>query len=210
MAITLSEAITDEVRAVLEPLTIDQYHEMIRVGILAEGAPIELIDGLLVRKDRRDAGGDIMTVGPRHAHVVKRLVRNLNALLQDVNCHVQAQQPIVVTGISEPEPDVAVIRGSEDDYVRNHPDSRDVLLIVEVAHRSLLFDRGPKREIYASAGIPHYLIVNLKDDAVEHYSDPDPQEQVYRACVVAGRGESLVVETAGGAITISTDEVLGR
>ena len=32
----------------LVPLTVAQYHEMIRAGIIAEGAATELIDGLLV------------------------------------------------------------------------------------------------------------------------------------------------------------------
>jgi hypothetical protein len=38
----------------LEPISVERYHRMIAAGILPEGAPIELIDGLLVRKDRSD------------------------------------------------------------------------------------------------------------------------------------------------------------
>ena len=33
----------------LAPLTVAQYHRMIESGILPEGAPIELLDGILVR-----------------------------------------------------------------------------------------------------------------------------------------------------------------
>ena len=52
--------------AKIVPLTVDQYHRMIEAAILPEGEPIELIDGLLVRKDRSAVGADPMTVG--HAH----------------------------------------------------------------------------------------------------------------------------------------------
>ena len=44
-------------------LTVDQYHRMLETGILTEGEPIELLDGLLVVKDR--GGG--MTLSPIHA-----------------------------------------------------------------------------------------------------------------------------------------------
>jgi hypothetical protein len=43
------------------PLTIDQYYRMIAAGILREGEPTELIDGILVRKDRSDRGGNPRT-----------------------------------------------------------------------------------------------------------------------------------------------------
>jgi len=38
-------------------LSVDQFEAMIAGGILPEGAPIELIDGLLVYKDRSATGG---------------------------------------------------------------------------------------------------------------------------------------------------------
>lgn len=52
-------------------LTVDQYHRMIDSGILREGEPIELLDGVLVYKDRSDRGEDPMTVGKRHALAVQ-------------------------------------------------------------------------------------------------------------------------------------------
>ena len=55
------------------PLTIDQFHRMIAAAILPEGEPIELIDGLLVRKDRSAVGADPMTVGHAHSLVVTKL-----------------------------------------------------------------------------------------------------------------------------------------
>jgi hypothetical protein len=50
------------------PITVDQLHQMIKNGILHDGEqPIELIDGLLVRKDRSARGENLMGHNPRHA-----------------------------------------------------------------------------------------------------------------------------------------------
>ena len=90
----------------LVPLTVDQYHRMIEAGILPEGEPIELIDGLLVRKDRSAAGAGPMTVGHAHRLVVTRIL-NLGARLHPFNCHVYSQNPITLPPRQEPEPDGA-------------------------------------------------------------------------------------------------------
>jgi Uma2 family endonuclease len=73
---------------------------------------------------------------------------------------------------SEPEPDVAVVRGSDDDYSDHHPGPEDVPLLVEVADTSLRRDRGFKKAIYAKARIAVYWIVNLIDRRVEVYTQP--------------------------------------
>ena len=65
--------------AVSEPrvarLTVAQVHAMMKAGILREGEPIELIDGLLVYKDRSTTGQDPMTIGEKHNLVIKLLAR---------------------------------------------------------------------------------------------------------------------------------------
>jgi hypothetical protein len=53
-------------------LTVEQYHQMIDAGILMSGEPYELIDGLIVRKDRSASGEDPMTVGTGHAWAVQQ------------------------------------------------------------------------------------------------------------------------------------------
>ena len=79
---------------------------------------------------------------------------------------------------SEPEPDVIVVRGSNDDYVDRHPGPGDVVLVVEVSDTSLRSDQGFKKMIYAKSSLPVYWIVNLIDRRVEVYTDPTgPAEQ---------------------------------
>jgi Uma2 family endonuclease len=63
----------------------------------------------------------------------------------------------------EPEPDIAVIRGSDADYRHRIPTSAGVTLIVEVSDSTLSQDRGKKLVAYATARIPVYWIVNLVD-----------------------------------------------
>jgi len=62
---------------------------------------------------------------------------------------------------SEPEPDVAVFRGTHRDYTTRHPGPADLALILEVADSSLHRDRTDKLAIYAHVNIPTYIILNL-------------------------------------------------
>ena len=101
---TLVDEFANVKSATLEPLTVEQYHAMIKQGILVEGSPIELIDGLLVRKDRRDNGGSVMTVGPRHANTIVRLMSLLSSLIDGPNAHVRSQQPVTLDGTNERNP----------------------------------------------------------------------------------------------------------
>ena len=54
----------------LVSLTVEQYHRMLATGVLDDGEPIELLDGVLVPKDR----GDGVTMNPQHRLAVSRLM----------------------------------------------------------------------------------------------------------------------------------------
>jgi Uma2 family endonuclease len=87
---------------------------------------------------------------------------------------LKATNKRITTDDSEPEPDVAVIRGTRRDYRDRHPSPADVGLITEVADATLQRDRTRKKRIYAHAGIPVYWIINLVDRQIEVYSNPQP------------------------------------
>src|SRR5262245_50120911 len=84
------------------PLTVDQYHRMIETGIIREGDPRELIDGIMVRKDRSDRGENPMAHGPRHALVLKRLERLLRGV-EGFGWHLHIQLPVTLSAVQEPE-----------------------------------------------------------------------------------------------------------
>jgi Uma2 family endonuclease len=84
--------------------------------------------------------------------------------------HVRTQGPIGLDDESEPEPDVAVVSGSLDDYAQAHP-SRPVLT-VEVAVSSLGVDQERKGSLYARAGLADYWVLDLVDRVLEVYREP--------------------------------------
>jgi Uma2 family endonuclease len=142
-------------------LSVSQYHEMIATGILADDNPVELLEGWLVPK---------MVKNPPHSTARHHTTQALEQVLPS-GWHVRSQEPITVSD-SEPEPDVAVVRGDPAQYERSHPRPQDVALVVEVADASLGRDRSTKKQIYARAGIPVYWIVNLPERRVEVYTAP--------------------------------------
>jgi Uma2 family endonuclease len=73
---------------------------------------------------------------------------------------------------SKPEPDLAVVVGSFNDYKRIHPAT--ATLVVEVSDSTLATDRTTKAALYARAGIEDYWIVNLPDGVLEVHRQPAP------------------------------------
>ena len=164
-------------------LTITQYHRMMEAGIVQEGAPYELINGIIVRKDRSARGADPMTVGHEHAWVITKLTA-LNAKLAHLGGHIRIQLPISLPPDGEPEPDGLIARGNPDKYLKKHPRAVEATCLIEVADSSLNYDRTTKAALYANANIPQYVIINLPDRVLEVYSEPQ-----------VGRGHFGRVET---------------
>ena len=133
---------------------------MIEAGELTTDDRVELLDGELVDK---------MPKNPSHSLVTRKLDRRLMTLVDD-GWHVRNQEPVTLSA-SEPEPDLAVVRGTEDDYGHRKPGPADTALVVEVADSTVARDRR-KRTIYAAAGLPEYWIVNLPEDTLERYTEP--------------------------------------
>lgn len=141
-------------------LSVAQYHEMIRTGILTADDPVELLAGWLVYK---------MPKNPPH-RIATRLAQQALEAVVPAGWYVDAQEPITLID-SEPEPDVMIVRGDTRDYRDRHPGPEDVALIVE-ADSTLERDRGVKRMVYARAGIPVYWIINVLERVLEVYYDP--------------------------------------
>lgn len=185
-----------EQRPILFPLNVKQYHRMIESGIVPEGEPYELVQGLLLHKDRSATGQGPMTVGHAHSTSVQRLM-DLGPRLKRSGCIVRVQQPVTLPPLNEPEPDGAIVRGSLSDYAARHPGPADIFCVVEVADASLRRDRTTKLGVYAEAAIPMYLIVNLPDAAVEVYRKPVTRSGRYAEMTVMRPGETIQVPLGG-------------
>src|SRR5207244_4247908 len=94
---------------------------------------------------------------------------------------IRSQNPITLRD-SEPEPDLAIVRGTWRSYKDKHPEPDNIGMIIEVADSSLPRDTGSKKEIYARSGIDIYWVVNLPDRVIEVFSDPNGSSRraVYR------------------------------
>jgi Uma2 family endonuclease len=142
-------------------LRVEQYHAMIRAGILTADDPVELLEGWLVYK---------MPKNPPH-RVATRLAQTALERILPTGWYVDTQAPITLED-SEPEPDLVVVRGEPRLYLDRHPGPAELALVVEVADASLIRDQGAKKRIYARAGIAVYWIINLPDRRCEVYTDP--------------------------------------
>jgi hypothetical protein len=187
----LEEAL--ERREVLVRHTVEQYHELIAGGMLSETIRTELIDGLLVQKDRARAGDGLMTIGDRHRMVVLRLTE-LAPQFKTFGCFLQAQMPIAIPPSSEPEPDISVIRGAIEDFRDHPPTAREALFVLEVADSSLRRDLKVKLPIYARGGILEYIVINLKDDVILIHRRPE--EASYAEVTELRPGDTLKLSTA--------------
>jgi Uma2 family endonuclease len=69
-------------------------------------------------------------------------------------------------------PDVLVVRGSVRDFLHAHPTTAD--LIVEVSDTTLFFDTTTKAELYATAGVPDYWVLDVNARRLLVFRDPAP------------------------------------
>jgi Uma2 family endonuclease len=185
MAIKEPQPEIDPLQGMRRKWTREEYYRLAEAGFLRPDEKVQLI------------GGEIIRMSPQSSRHYSA-IRDVQEALQSVfgsDYEIRTQAPINLPGESAPEPDVAVVRGSRDDYRAGHPNIAD--LIVEVSDSSLLLDKRGKTSLYATAGIPEYWIVNLVSNRLE----------VYRSAVKAatepfGYGYADVVEL-GASDTIS-------
>lgn len=142
--------------------TVEQYYQMAEVGILDVTKGTELIEGEII---------DMSPMGRLHAACIAKATRSLICLLPDT-ADVRVQLPINLSDRSEPQPDLAIVRYRDDYYASGHPQSNDILLLMEVSDSTLKYDREVKLPLYARSSIPEVWIVNLGEQIVEVYRQP--------------------------------------
>lgn len=179
-------------------LTVEEYHRLRESGYLTEDDRIELIEGALI---------PMAALGGRHVRCVNRSTRALMFALGD-RADLSIQGSLKLSDISEPEPDIAVLKPlAEEENQDRLPEARDVLFIIEVSDSSIGFDRGEKLIIYAKAGIREVWIVNLNRRLIEVYRDPDGD--LYRTLIVIGRDDTIA-PLAFPDVVITGADLLGR
>ena len=159
--------------------TVAEYYRMAEVGILHHTERVELLDGEIIV---------MAPMGERHANGVRRIDRVLHRVFGDAAI-ISVQCPLRLDDYSEPEPDVALLRLREDEYLDSHPGPADVLVVMEVSDSTLDFDREVKSKRYAAAGIPEMWVLNLPGDCLDRLDQPGPAG--YARHTVFRRGEKI-------------------
>jgi Uma2 family endonuclease len=118
-------------------------------------------------------------IGPRHASAVDTLVELLSPRSAG-RFRLSTQNPLALPPRSEPQPDLMLLRLREDRYASSLPQAADVLLLIEVADRSVDYDRGPKLALYAQAGVREYWVMDLAGGRLEAYCAPSPEGYAQR------------------------------
>lgn len=150
------------VALVRHQFTVEDYYQIVELGLLKENDQVELINGEIIH---------MSPIGSYHSGCVKRLNKILNALLNQ-KAIISVQDPVRIDRFSEPEPDIAVLKLRDDFYTSSHPTPQDVLLIIEISDTTLQYDREIKLPLYAKAGIPEVWIVNIKEERIEVHTQP--------------------------------------
>ncbi len=159
---------------------VDEFHGMAVAGFLGtDHERLELLDGEIL---------ELMPIGQRHAAQTNRLTRVLSARLP-AGLLLQVQNPIRLTRVSEPLPDISIVRGSELDFLNAPPGPEATALVVEVADSSLEYDLGRKSAAYATAGISEYWVIDLEGRRLRCYRNPEAGE--FREAQVLKEGDSL-------------------
>ena len=116
---------------------------------------------------------------------------------------VSVQNPARLSEISEPQPDVVLIRPEK----KGVSEVEDVLLLVEVSDTTLAFDREVKLPRYAAAGIPKVWSVALTEDMIAVYRKPSALG--YEERRRGRRGDALGIEALPQAGRVLVEEMLG-
>jgi Uma2 family endonuclease len=140
-------------------VTVDEYHQMVEKGLLNEDSRVELIEGEII---------DMAPIGTSHNCAVDRLnERLIEAIARRANVRIQGS--FRLSNITEPQPDLILLKRRDDFYSRKFAAGEDTLLVIEVSDTTFRYDRDTKVPLYARHAIPETWIVNLETPAVHFF-----------------------------------------
>lgn len=145
-------------------LTVTDYCRLGDAGSFGVDDRVELIEGEVI---------DMAPIGIAHASLVDHLNDLFTRAVGD-RAQVRVQNPARLETYSEPQPDLLLLKRRSDFYRTGHPEPADILLVVEVADTSLVYDRDTKIPLYARHGIPEAWLVDVVGERLTVYQHPGP------------------------------------
>src|SRR5262245_43798144 len=101
----------------------DDLIRLSELGVLPAEERFELLNGEIYQ---------LRAPGPLHAFLVGLLRDIFQAVARELGGHVREEKPIRLSEEYDPQPDVAIVRGSEWDYRDRFPEPADLFLVIEV------------------------------------------------------------------------------
>jgi Uma2 family endonuclease len=154
--------------------TREEYDRLADDGYFRPDERVELVDGIIYEMSPQKSW---------HVTAIQALQEHVGAAFKE-GFHPRIQMPLALSLDSEPEPDIAFVRGHWREYRDFHPST--AVLVVEVADTTLLHDRE-KGAVYAQAGIPDYWILNRDGACLEVYREP--RNRTYQSQTVLKAGD---------------------
>jgi Uma2 family endonuclease len=177
--------------APLWPLSVAAYRALGEAGLIPKNT--ELLYGFVYTK---------MSKSPFHSFLVARLLRLLGERLSD-QFLLRSEQP-VTCGDSEPEPDISVVRGTESEFVSEHPHTAE--LVIEICITSHDYDHS-KLRAYASADVKECWFVLGPERQIEVYRRPKEGQYLEHSIYSSG---DVVTCIALSNLTLNPEEVFKK
>ncbi len=174
---------------------LDEWKRLGEANIFPPGSRVELINGEII---------DMAPIGSNHSGKINRLTQLLVRLVSN-QAVVSIQNPVQLGDLSEPEPDLMLLKPNDDFYSSQHPQANDVLLLIEVADSSLKFDQNQKLRLYAMHNISEYWLLNIKDCCIEVYRQP--HDGLYAEKNTLRSGDKITLSQLKN-ITINISDIL--
>ncbi len=175
----------------LWPLSVAAYRTLSEAGLIPKNT--ELLYGFVYTKTSKP---------PFHSFLLQLLHEALSRVLP-AGWLVRTEQPITC-GDSEPEPDLAVVAGRNEDFRDDPPPTAE--LVIEICLTSHDYDRS-KLPAYATAGVKECWLVLGPEKSIEVYRQPKDGQFTDHA--LYGPGGTFSSATLPG-FTLSIDALFSK
>jgi len=158
-----------------------EWKKLGEANIFPPESRLELINGEII---------EMAPIGSNHSGHLNRLNHVLAQLIHN-QAIISVQNPVQLGDLSEPQPDLMLLKPNADFYSIQHPSANDVLLLIEVSESSLAYDQNQKLRLYALHNIPEYWLLNVNDDCIEVYRQP--HDGVYAEKTTLRSGDKITL-----------------
>lgn len=179
--------------------TLEQFFDMDRHGYFNHNRRVELLYGEVV---------EMSPVNWPH-HISVGLVSDALLRVFAAGHFLDVQQTFPIPNSSlglAPQPDVAVIPGARRDYT-DHPTA--AALLVEVSDATLTYDLTTKAEMYATAGIADYWVLDIDGRQLHVFRNPQHnatlEATAYQSHNILGPNDSISPLAAPTASVLVSD-----